>query len=71
LEFGTGGPKQHENLYTRAMIQQAFSSLMDMSFVEDELEMQEGTADGGMSAVIIFTPEMTLLINVYVSDCPA
>ena len=29
LQYGTGGPKQVENLYTRAMLQEAFGDLQD------------------------------------------
>ncbi len=55
LEYGTGGPKQRENLYTRAMLEEAFSGFTDMKFQEEDLEMYEGVAHGGMSAVIGFT----------------
>jgi hypothetical protein len=55
LEYGTGGPKQLENLYTRAMLQQAFGDFRDLSIVEEELEMREGTSHAGMSAVIGLT----------------
>lgn len=55
LKFGTGGPKKLENLYTRQMIEEEFSGFSEMDFQELELEMSEGTAHGGMSAVINFT----------------
>lgn len=55
LEFGTGGPKQLENLYTRSMLQGNFSEFSDIKIVEEELEMHEGAAHGGISAVINFT----------------
>ena len=55
LHYGTGGPKQLENLYTRAMLEEAFRGFRDMTFVEEELEIHEGTSHGGMSAVINFT----------------
>jgi SAM-dependent methyltransferase len=55
LQYGTGGPKQTENLYTRAMLQDAFRGFRDMTVVEEEIEMHEGSAHGGMSAVINFT----------------
>jgi SAM-dependent methyltransferase len=55
LEYGTGGPKELENLYTRAMLEQAFGNFRDLKFVEEELEMHEGAAHGGMSAVIGLT----------------
>ena len=55
LEYGTGGPKELENLYTRDMLEKAFGDLRDVKFVEEELEMHEGAAHGGMSAVIGLT----------------
>jgi SAM-dependent methyltransferase len=55
LQFGTGGPKQIANLYTRAMLEQAFGDYRDVKIVEEEREMHEGTAHGGMSAVIGLT----------------
>jgi SAM-dependent methyltransferase len=55
LEYGTGGPKEVERLYTRTMLEQAFGDFRDVTIVEEELEMHEGDAHGGMSAVINFT----------------
>lgn len=55
LQYGTGGPKQIENLYTRVMLEDAFRSFRDVSIAEEELDMHEGTAHGGMSAVIGLT----------------
>lgn len=55
LEYGTGGPGKLENLYTRAMIEDAFPGYKDVSIVEEELEMHEGSSHGGMSAVINYT----------------
>jgi SAM-dependent methyltransferase len=55
LEYGTGGPKQLENLYTRALLERAFSDFRDLSIVEEELEIREGTSHAGMSAVIGLT----------------
>jgi SAM-dependent methyltransferase len=55
LEYGTGGPNEIERLYTRAMLEQAFGDFRDLKFVEEELEMHEGAAHGGMSAVIGLT----------------
>jgi hypothetical protein len=39
LQYGTGGPKQVENLYTRAMLEAAFGDLRDVTIVEEELEI--------------------------------
>jgi SAM-dependent methyltransferase len=55
LEYGTGGPKQVENLYTRAMLQRTFSDFRELSIMEEEREIHEGTSHAGMSAVINLT----------------
>jgi SAM-dependent methyltransferase len=55
LDYGTGGPKQIENLYTRAMLEEAFGDYRDVTITEEEREIYEGTAHGGMSAVIGLT----------------
>jgi SAM-dependent methyltransferase len=55
LQYGTGGPKEIENLYTRAMLEQTFGDYRDVKIVEEEREMHEGAAHGGMSAVIGLT----------------
>lgn len=55
LEYGTGGPKQIEKLYTRVMLQDTFGDFGDLNIVEEELEIREGTSHAGMSAVIGLT----------------
>jgi len=55
LTYGTGGPKEIENLYTRSMLEEAFHDFRDVTITEEEREMHEGTSHGGMSAVINFT----------------
>jgi hypothetical protein len=55
LSFSTGGPKQLENLYTRAMLESAFGGFDNIRIAEEEREIHEGTSHGGMSAVINFT----------------
>jgi SAM-dependent methyltransferase len=55
LDYGTGGPKEIENLYTRAMLEQAFGGFRDLSIAEEEREIHEGTSHGGMSAVLNLT----------------
>ena len=52
LQYGTGGPSQIENLYTRAMLDEAFRGFRDVQIVEEEVDIHEGTSHGGMSAVI-------------------
>ncbi len=54
LDYGTGGPKELDHLYTRAMIEHEFAGWKDVSIAEEELEMHEGPAHSGMSAVINF-----------------
>jgi SAM-dependent methyltransferase len=55
LQYGTGGPKAVEQLYTRAMLEEAFRGFRDVTIVEEEVEMHEGAAHSGMSAVINLT----------------
>jgi SAM-dependent methyltransferase len=55
LEYGTGGPKQLEHLYTSQLLEAEFSDFRDTSIVEEDREIHEGIAHGGMSAVINFT----------------
>jgi SAM-dependent methyltransferase len=55
LEYGTGGPKQIENLYTRAMFEREFHDFRRLDIVEEERELHEGAAHAGMSAVISLT----------------
>jgi len=55
LEYGTGGPKQLENLYTRAMLDKAFGDFRDVKFIEEQREIHEGASHGGMSAMIGLT----------------
>lgn len=55
LQYGTGGPKQIEHLYTREILEQAFGDFDDLRIVEEEREMREGPGHAGMSAVINLT----------------
>jgi SAM-dependent methyltransferase len=55
LQYGTGGPKVLENLYTRELLEQAFGDFRDVKIVEEEREIHEGTSHGGMSAMIGLT----------------
>ena len=40
LAYSTGGPKVVENLYTREMLEEAFSDFDDLRIVEEEREMK-------------------------------
>lgn len=55
LEYGTGGPKELDHLYTRELLEKEFAGWKDMTIVEEELEMREGAAHSGKSAVINLT----------------
>jgi SAM-dependent methyltransferase len=52
LQYGTGGPKQIEQLYTRALLEREFASLSELHIEEYDCEMNEGSGHAGMSAVI-------------------
>lgn len=60
LEYGTGGPKQVENLYTREMLQRAFGDLAEVNIIEEERELQEGPGHSDMSAYIGLTARKPL-----------
>lgn len=55
LQYGTGGPKQEDHMYTRGLLEHAFAGYTNMEITEYDVEMNEGTAHGGMSAVLDFT----------------
>jgi len=52
LDYGTGGPKQVEQLYTEALLREAFASLEILHLREHEELIEEGDAHCGMSALI-------------------
>ncbi len=52
LAYGTGGPKQADHMYTRALLDSAFAGFAELHIHEHDSEMAEGTAHGGMSALI-------------------
>ena len=55
LQYGTGGPKEVDKLYTRTLLEMEFAGLRNMKIVEQELELNEGAAHAGPSAVIGMT----------------
>jgi len=55
LQYGTGGPKEIEKLYTRALLEEAFGGFRDVKIAEEELEMHEGASHAGLSAVVHLT----------------
>ena len=54
LKYNTGGPKQVDQLYTAALLQQAFAGFEVLELREYEAELDEGSRHRGRSAVIDF-----------------
>jgi len=54
LEFGTGGPKQVDQLYTEELLRHSFGALEILELQQYEAELDEGSRHRGMSAVIDF-----------------
>jgi cyclopropane fatty-acyl-phospholipid synthase-like methyltransferase len=52
LEYKTGGPSQIENLYTRALLTEAFAGFADLEISEHDSMTQEGAGHAGMAALI-------------------
>lgn len=52
LEYKTGGPSQAENLYTAALLRDAFGSLEIVELREYEAEIDEGPQHRGRSALV-------------------
>lgn len=52
IAYGTGGPKEVENMYTRALLEREFAGFERIRIDEYDVEIHEGSAHGGMSAVI-------------------
>jgi SAM-dependent methyltransferase len=52
LEYGTGGPKFLDHLYTRDMLEAEFGDFTELSITESERHMSEGAGHSGMAAVI-------------------
>lgn len=52
LEYKTGGPSQAENMYTEALLRNAFGDMEILHLREHDDHIGEGTAHSGMSALI-------------------
>jgi len=52
LKYGTGGPKQVDQLYTEELLREAFGALEILELRAYEAPLDEGTRHRGMSAVI-------------------
>jgi SAM-dependent methyltransferase len=51
-KYGTGGPANPDNHWTRALIKQHFSDMSSLDISEHDSEIREGTHHVGMSALI-------------------
>jgi SAM-dependent methyltransferase len=54
LQFGTGGPCDVANLWTRELLQRAFGDFSATAITEQDREVAEGDRHVGMSALIDF-----------------
>jgi 2-polyprenyl-3-methyl-5-hydroxy-6-metoxy-1,4-benzoquinol methylase len=52
LEYRTGGPSKAENLYTEALLREAFRDFEILELREYEAELEEGSRHAGTSALI-------------------
>lgn len=52
LDYGTGGPRAIENLYTEALLREAFADLEIIVLNAYDREIDEGAGHSGMSALI-------------------
>jgi SAM-dependent methyltransferase len=52
LDYGTGGPKALDQLYTRELLEEAFADLARIDIEEYDAEVDEGTGHSGLSALI-------------------
>ncbi len=52
LAYGTGGPRQSDNLYTKDLLQDAFADLEILRLDAYDAEVSEGSGHAGMSALI-------------------
>lgn len=52
LGNGTGGPSNPENLYTEAMLREAFRGWTIERLVSSDVEIEEGTGHSGLSALV-------------------
>jgi SAM-dependent methyltransferase len=52
LRYGTGGPKQMENLYTEPLLRESFASLEILHLASHESIVHEGAGHNGMAALI-------------------
>jgi SAM-dependent methyltransferase len=54
VEYGTGGPPHAENMYTRELLETAFTGMEILHLAEYDAIIEEGTGHKGLSALIDF-----------------
>jgi cyclopropane fatty-acyl-phospholipid synthase-like methyltransferase len=54
LDYGTGGPRHLDHLYTRELLEKAFADFSSLDIREYDSVIEEGTHHVGMSALIDF-----------------
>lgn len=52
LDYGTGGPKVLENLYTEELLRDAFADFSELEVRAYDAEVDEGAGHSGMSALV-------------------
>lgn len=52
IEFGTGGPRQVENLYTATLLRESFADMKLLHLQEHDAVLAEGYGHSGLSALI-------------------
>jgi SAM-dependent methyltransferase len=52
VKYGTGGPKEPENMYTAALLEASFGGFSKLEMSIYDAELHEGAGHGGISALI-------------------
>ena len=52
LDYGTGGPKLRDHLYTPDLLEKAFADLSEITVESYDAELDEGPGHSGMSALV-------------------
>jgi len=52
VDYGTGGPPNRENMYTRELLEAAFTGMEILHFKEYDAAIEEGSGHKGLSALI-------------------
>ena len=61
IEYGTGGPRVPENLYTRELLESAFQDLEILHLEEHDSVLNEGAGHHGVSALINLVAQKRVL----------